>query len=99
MARVLGGGGEIVRTDAPGNQGQISLGGGSQSFLAARASRQSVFLGNTSTANPMYIALDTGAVIGSGILLPPMTTIELRGFTGALRVRGTAADILAYAEF
>ena len=99
MARVTFGS-QAVSTDAAIQaSGQTTLNGASQTFLNARPERIALFLGNTSATNPMFFALGAqNAVVNAGLRVPPLTTLELRGYTGAVRVRGTAADVLAYAE-
>ena len=98
MPRTVAGGG-FERTDVAKNgSGTLPLTGSSQTFVNSNNARVGLFVSNTSGANKMFVALGPTAVANQGIMIPPNTTIPIPGYSGAVSVIGTAADVLAYAE-
>lgn len=98
MARQYGEG--VSRTDvAKAGNGTLVLSGASQTLVAANKDRVEIII-NALGAGGATIALGAGpAVAGSGIRLTnTMAPFRLAGYTGAIQVIGTAAEVVSYAE-
>lgn len=78
--------------------GTKALTGGSDSLVAANKDRVFLYVSNTSAANKMFLGLGVAAAASSGIMIPPNMTVPVEGFTGAVNIIGTAADVAAFAE-
>lgn len=99
MARLLAGT-AVERTDVAKNpNGGFALNGANQALVAANKDRVSLIVSNTSAANKMFLALNgVAAAANTGILVPPNSTITLNGYSGAVNIIGTAADVVTFAE-
>lgn len=97
MPRTVAGAG-TERTDvAKAGQGTLVLSGATQSLVAANNARVALYV----TAPAASVALSLGsaaAVITQGLLIPPNTVVKLDGYSGAVQIIGTAAQVVAFAE-
>ena len=81
-------------------RGVLALSGASQSLIAANNMRTKAIISNHSAANPVFLAIGAiTAVLNEGIRLAPGANITLEGWTGPVRVIGTAADVVGFVEY
>src|SRR4051812_10363464 len=98
MARLLAGQ-AIERTDVAKNPGSaVALTGSTQVAVAANKDRVNLWLSNLSGANVMWLSLGGTAVASSGLRLAANAVINIDGYSGAVSVIGTAADVLGVVE-
>lgn len=97
MPRTVAGAGTERTDTAKQGQGTLVLTGATQSFVPANNARVALII----TAPAAAIALSLGsaaAVLTQGILIPANTMFVLNGYSGAVQVIGTAAQVVAFAE-
>lgn len=97
MGRTISGQ-QVVSTDTAkqGAPAPITLSGASQALVAANKDRVALIV--TAPAAAITLALGAPAAANNGIVVPPNTVFVLNGYTGAVNVIGTAAQVVAFAE-
>lgn len=97
MARLLAGQG-VERTDiAKNGLGTLVLSGATQSLVAANKDRVALIV--TAPAAAISLSLGSAAAVASnGLTIPPNTVYTLAGFSGAVQIIGTAAQVVSFVD-
>lgn len=97
MARLLAGTG-VERTDVAKNgNGTLVLSGATQQLVAANKDRVALYV----TAPAALINMSLGAAAAAaaqGLQVPGAQLVKIDGYTGAIQVIGTVAQVVAFAE-
>lgn len=97
MGRLLAGQG-VERTDvAKQGNGTLAMTGATQSLVVANKDRVALYV--TAPAAAISLALGAGpAVAANGLTIPPNTVVKIDGYSGAVQIIGTAAQVVSFAE-
>lgn len=90
--------------------GTLAMTGASQALVGANPNRQEIIISSNSAANSVWLALaespatpgapiaNPTAVANRGVRILTGQTFRLTGYTGAIAIIGTAADVVGWVE-
>lgn len=97
MTRLLAGQGVEATDVAKNGNGTLALTGATQALVAANKDRVRLYV--TAPAAAVSLSLGSAAAVASnGLTIPPNTVVNIEGYTGAIQIIGTAAQVVSFAE-